>query len=173
MLMLPLLLLLAAGGGALLFIAGRFRGRGLTSHGSDDITASVSYDTDKILRQLRRLLLTMDQALKELSPAFADASRHAMGNTFDEKLSNEEDLLLLFSGLLEAWYSKDGAYALDELGQIRYFLHRHQIDLSDDAAGHREWFDFVPTAEDCVLRPALVRSETGVLLKKGLAGLRQ
>ena len=174
---LPAAFVLAAAGGVLLFFAGRqqMRSDALSSVRAAVPVAVPTYDKDRIWRSFRRICLTMDRSLSELR-----ASREALtsGGTEAENsegtggaISDQEDLLMLLAGQLEALYSKDGEYALDELSQVRHYLHRHQVELSEDWQTHREWFEFVPTQPDMLLRPAMLQADSGRLLRKGLAGV--
>ena len=171
LLRLPGALFSCAAGGGLLFLSGLFlrRKKQPSLSPEKEILTQITYDSSRILRSLRLFAITMDQNL-EKAAAFSRSmeKQSALGGN-GKDLSDQEDMLILFSGLMEAAYSKDGDYALDELGQIRYYLHRHHIELSDDAAQHPEWFESIPSAQPGILRPALVRAEDSSLLKKGLA----
>ena len=172
-----IVLIMAAGGGACLFFAGSFRhAKGGSS--DPDLLPRVTYDTDKILRQVRQTAITIDrtladQSLAEQSKARRKESGSGTGLPGDHdpegSIADQEDLLTLFSSLLEAYYSHDGQYALDELSSVRHYLHRHGAEAVDYVPQHRDWFDFIPSSEAGTLRPALVQSDGGKLLKKGLA----
>ena len=73
----------------------------------------------------------------------------------------------LYAGLLEALYSRDGAFALDELQEVRVFLRTRGVEPVDYTDEHRAWFDVLPAKTAGTLRPALVSD--GKVLKKGLA----
>ena len=167
----PIVLILAAGGGVLLYLSGRQSAAMAGPPSAGQAVPVPSFDKDRIARTFRRILMTMDRSLEGIA-GLPEAQRgQGSAKVSGGDLSDEEDLLMLFSGQLEALYSRDGAYALDELGQVRHYLHRHHIELSDDWSGHKDWFEYVPTANNGVLRPALVHTDDGKLLIKGLAGM--
>ena len=173
-----IVLVMAAGGGVSLFFAGASRHAGGGTQNSDPVPR-ITYDPDKILRQVRQIAITIDRTLADQSlaeqsgsgrkkdgdPETALSGEYAAGND----IAGQEDLLTLFSSLLEAYYSQDGQYALDELASVRHYLHRHGADAVDYVPQHRDWFDFIPSSAAGTLRPALVQSDGGRLLKKGLA----
>ena len=169
-----MIMILGAGacGGGLLFLAGmHFHGPGGTVPGKEkDYLTRQDFDAGKLLGSLRLLAVCADQSLEEFSAASLSAGPDSgVGQGGD--LSDREDILTLCSGLLEAAASGDGQYALDEIGQVKYFLHRHQIETALYTPEHRAWFEAVPAAETTTLRPALIRAEDGRLLRKGLAGI--
>ena len=73
----------------------------------------------------------------------------------------------LFSDLLAAAYSGDPEYALEKVEQIKYFLHRQQIEVVDYSKENEKYFDLMPGSKAATIRPAMVAQ--GGLLKKGLA----
>ena len=91
--------------------------------------------------------------------------------------------LELLSRLLEDAYGRRGEDELadEEIGQIKFYLHRKNIDVVDwtdntgkrggkedsDSAARTGWFDMIPAFTAGTIRPALVAD--GRLLKKGLA----
>ena len=56
---------------------------------------------------------------------------------------------------------------LDKLADVKYYLHRHDIEAVDYSEKTESYFDVMPSSRPGTLRPALVRN--GKLLKKGLA----
>ena len=73
----------------------------------------------------------------------------------------------LFSDLIAASYSGDPEYALEKLDEIKYYLHRQQIEVVDYSEKTAQYFDLMPGTNAGTIRPALVAD--GALLKKGLA----
>ena len=102
----------------------------------------------------------------------ADEGRTGLGGL-------SEDELELFAGLLEAETSGDSGYALDQIGNVRFYLHRQGIETVDYTQEHDSWFERMPAAPGAggvglfadrsvkTVRPALVRN--GELVKKGIA----
>lgn len=167
-----LILITGLGGGVLLFLAGGlFRGHSPVLPGSKkEYLTQPRYDAGRLFSSLRLLAVCVDQSLEEYAARSRDAEPEA-SKTAGGDLSDQEDILMLCSGLLEAAASGDGQYALDEIGQVKYFLHRHQIETASYTPEHRAWFEAVPAAETGTLRPALIHAEDGRLLRKGLAGI--
>ena len=73
----------------------------------------------------------------------------------------------LFSDLLAAAYSKDAEYALEKINDVKYFLHKQQIEVVDYSDATKQYFDLMPGKQVTTIRPAMVAD--GKLLKKGLA----
>ena len=113
----------------------------------------------------------------------AGSGAGAAGNVADEGRTGlgglSEDELELFAGLLEAETSGDSGYALDQIGNVRFYLHRQGIETVDYTQEHDSWFERMPAAPGAggvglfadrsvkTVRPALVRN--GELVKKGIA----
>jgi len=126
--------------------------------------ADVPLDPAKIYRALQTVILTIDKQLdlaKEEEKS-AEARRKAAGGG---PLSDEETELM--ASLLEALYSGDSEFALDRLEDVRYYLHKKEIEIVDYAADKETWFELMPSEEARTIRPAL--SHSGRLIKKGLA----
>ena len=74
--------------------------------------------------------------------------------------------LSLYSDLLEASLAKDGAYALDQISKVPFYLHQKGIEAMEYSEEYRSWFDVIPGERRETIRPALVKD--GKLLKKGI-----
>ena len=183
---LPLSVLFLAAGGALLFLAGRNFGPSGAVRNSPALITQMTYDSTRIIQQMKRVAMVLDHLLEDpsLAGSCAEDEKEAAGkgsgsgmagsgDRFEKagRISGQTDMISLFSSLLEAAWSKDGEYALDELGQLPYFLHRRGIELEQDPQSHRDWFEYVPASESGTLRPAMYDAQSGDLLKKGLAGI--
>ena len=71
-----------------------------------------------------------------------------------------------------SWVAYDEAYndffdALEKIDEIKYFLHKQQIEVIDYSENTRQYFDLMPGTAAGTIRPALIAD--GALLKKGLA----
>ena len=91
--------------------------------------------------------------------------RDRAGSIDGHKASSSE--LDLFSDLLAASYSQDPDYALEKLEDIKYYLHRQQIETVDYSQETAQFFDLMPGQYAGTIRPALVAD--GTLLRKGVA----
>ena len=131
--------------------------------------AEVMVDPQKAYRALRTVAITADRNLSEVESSAAWQKRKTE-ETVGGK-AGEADIdtaqLDLYAGLLEAYTSGDGQFALDKLADVKYYLHRHDIEAVDYSEKTESYFDVMPSSRPGTLRPALVRN--GKLLKKGLA----
>ena len=79
----------------------------------------------------------------------------------------DEELQLL-RGLLETAYTQDDRDAGDaSISDIRFYLHKHGIDVVDYNVETAKWFNLMPSKGQGTLCPALVRE--GTVLIKGTA----
>ena len=122
-------------------------------------------DADKIFRNYRAAIYSVDQSLEEISAAERWSKREKAGEIDGRKATTPE--IELFSDLMAASYSGDPEYALEKIEEIKYYLHRQQIEVVDYSEDTAQYFDMMPGARGGTIRPALVAD--GALLKKGLA----
>ena len=87
------------------------------------------------------------------------------GQIDGHKASSSE--LDLFSDLLAAAYSKDPDFALEKIDEIKYYLHKQQIEVVDYNTETAQYFDMMPGLHAGTIRPAMVAE--GKLLRKGVA----
>ena len=122
-------------------------------------------DADRIFRNLRSVMISVDQSLEEVRLGEKQSRREQAGLIEGRTVSPSE--LELFSDLLAAAYSGDADYALEKLDAIKYYLHQQQIEVVDYSQDTKDWFDLMPGTRKGTIRPAMVAN--GALLKKGLA----
>ena len=125
----------------------------------------IRVDADKIYRNFRTAILSIDQSLEEVLAKERWEQREQAGNIDGRKATTPE--LELFSDLIAASYSGDPEYALEKLEEIKYFLHKQQIEVVDYSESTKQYFDLMPGVTTGTIRPALIAD--GALLKKGLA----
>ena len=125
----------------------------------------IRVDADKIYRHFRAAIYSVDQSLEEINAAERWSKREQAGNIDGRKALTPE--IDLFSDLMAASYSKDPEYALEKIDDIKYYLHKQQIEVVDYSKDTAQYFDLMPGTQSGTIRPALVAD--GVLLKKGLA----
>ena len=133
--------------------------------GKKEYHVDVRVDADRIYRNFRTAILSVDQSLEEIRASERWKAREKAGSIEGRTVSQAE--LDLFSDLLAAAYSGDPEYALEKVEQIKYFLHRQQIEVVDYSKENAKYFDLMPGTQGATIRPALVAQ--GGLLKKGLA----
>ena len=161
-------------GGALLFWGGRLSLELKTDgqdakRGEETYQVEIRVDPDRVWSGLRATVLSIDKGLQEARES-VNYERDRISESEGGGLTDEE--AELFSGLLESAYSlkeeaADDSAILETISQIRYYLHRKQVETVDYGGGKREWFELLPGRQDMTIRPALVRN--GVLVRKGLA----
>lgn len=133
--------------------------------GKAEYQVDIRIDADRIYRSFRTALLSVDQAIEEIRASERWKEREKAGSIDGRAVTPSE--LELFSDLLAAAYSGDAEYALEKIEQIKFFLHRQQIEVVDYSKETEKYFDLMPGSKAATIRPALVAQ--GGLLKKGLA----
>ena len=122
-------------------------------------------DPNKICISFRNALLAVDQNLEEIQSMQRWEKREKAGKIDGHEVSASE--LDIFSDLLAASYSKDPEYALEKIDDIKYYLHKQQIEAVDYSEETAQFFDMMPSQRAGTIRPALVAD--GKLLRKGMA----
>jgi len=86
----------------------------------------------------------------------------------DEKAGLKKEDIQLLSGLLEGAYSLgDDEYAKEVISDVKFYLHKKQIDVIDYNGENKNLFERMPGGKSGTIRPALVIG--GTVLRKGLA----
>ena len=148
-----------------LYFSGYMYSRPKKVSGKKEYQVDIRIDADRVLRSFRTAILSVDQSLEEICAAERWSAREKAGSIDGRAVSQSE--LDLFSELLAAAYSGDPEYALEKIEQIKYFLHRQQIEVVDYTKENEKYFDLMPGSKASTIRPAMVAQ--GGLLKKGLA----
>ncbi len=125
----------------------------------------IKIDPDRVYRSLHTAILSIDQSLEEIQAAERWAKKEQAGTIEGKTISGGE--LDLFADLLTAAYSKDGEYALEKIEDLKYYLHKQQVEVTDYSEETKQYFDVMPGTQTGTIRPALVAD--GKVLKKGLA----
>lgn len=146
------------------FIAGNLFHRPVVKR-SKEHHVEIRVDADKIYRSYRNMILSVDQSLAEVDAKERWDKREQAGNIDGRQATTPE--IDLFADLLAASYSRDPEYALEKIDEIKYFLHRQQIEVIDYSESTKQYFDLMPGAQGGTIRPALIAD--GNVLKKGLA----
>ncbi|MBQ6389776.1 MAG: hypothetical protein IJH90_09250 [Mogibacterium sp.] len=154
----------ALSGAIVLFASGVLYGKP-KEKSSREQHVEISVDPAKVYRAYRAAILSVDQSLDEVSAMERWNSREQAGNIDGRPATTPE--IELFSDLLAASYSGDPEYALEKIDDIKYYLHRQQIEAVDYSEETKQYFDLMPGVQGGTIRPALIAD--GALLKKGLA----
>ena len=163
---LPVILIALALAFVLIYLAGYYRGAPAAAGKRKNPMYQVEMltDTQKAFRCLRAIVISVDQTLEQIG-AGLKWEKDREGYEIEDKADAAQ--IELFASLLEAAASGDGQYALDQLEQVKYYLHTKQIEAVDYSSDTVAWFDVMPSTRTGTIRPALVSG--GRLLKKGLA----
>ena len=161
---LPIRTAFVIGGLIMGFFAGAMQRR-QEKQAAKEHQVEIKVDAEKIYRHFRAAIYSVDQSLEEINAAERWSKREQAGNIDGRKALTPE--IDLFSDLMAASYSKDPEYALEKIDDIKYYLHKQQIDVVDYSEETAQYFDLMPGTQGGTIRPALVAD--GVLLKKGLA----
>ena len=161
---LPIRTAFVIGGMIMGFFAGAMQRR-QEKQAAKEHQVEIKVDAEKIYRHFRAAIYSVDQSLEEINAAERWSKREQAGNIDGRKALTPE--IDLFSDLMAASYSKDPEYALEKIDDIKYYLHKQQIDVVDYSEETAQYFDLMPGTQGGTIRPALVAD--GVLLKKGLA----
>ncbi len=170
------MILLPAAGGGCLYLAGRTAGKNVrigvgTGKGTGTERIEILIDPEKLWSSLRGALMVVDRNLEITREEEAVEHRKTLtARNSPGAFSGEE--IELFSGLLEMADADNPQMASD----IRYYLHRREVDVIEWSQQYSAWFEMLPSmsgkgpggaGEVMTIRPAL--AQKGKLLKKGLA----
>ena len=152
----------------LFFLAGMALRRGKAGP-KETLYAETKLDADLVYHRLLSVILVMDKRLEEVRSSVRLEEKERQK---EQASSVDPAELELLSCLLEDAYGRKGedGQAEEEISQIRFYLHRKNIDVVDwapDADSPGGWFDMMPAFSGGTIRPALAAN--GVLLKKGVA----
>ncbi len=153
-------------GAALLFLGGLLLWK---KTGSEPETGETKreflIDPAGVYHTLQGTLLAADKSLQDAREA--EKAEREQTQALTDTLSGEE--AELFALLLEAAYTRRGTdgEAEEIISEIRYYLHRQNVEIVDYTRDRESWFELLPARRSGTLRPALTGG--GRLLKKGLA----
>ena len=153
---------------ALFFLAGMLLRRGKQSPG-ETLHAETKLDASLVCNRLLSMILVMDKRLEEVRSSVRMEEKERQK---EQASAMDPEELELLSRLLEDAYGRRGedGQAEEEISQIRFYLHRKNIDVVDgtpEGNGPGGWFDMMPAYSGGTIRPALAAD--GILLKKGMA----
>ena len=161
----------------LFFFAGTLiRRRKETS--KETLHAETTMDTSKVYNHLLSVILVIDKQLENVRNSVRQEERERFK---DRGAGLDPAELELLSQLLEDAYGRKGRdeQADEEISQIKFYLHKKNIDVVDWSPGNGKpgaegetsqgsgWFDMIPAYTGGTIRPAIAAD--GKLLKKGMA----
>ncbi|MBR3554381.1 MAG: hypothetical protein IKN89_00585 [Oscillospiraceae bacterium] len=164
---------------AALFFAGILL-RGRKADSKEMLHAETKLDASLVYHRLLSVILIMDKELEEVR---SSARQEEKARLREQVSALDAAELELLSRLLEDAYGRRGedGQAEEEISQIRFYLHKKNVDVVDwtaDTAAQSgteggaavvsgAWFDMIPAFSGGTIRPALAAD--GKLLKKGMA----
>ena len=155
---------IAAAAALLLFLSGIFSAR-KKEENKQELYAETIPDGEKTYHILLNSVLTMDRILEQVRAAELLESRKAL---LEEKDSLKKEDIRLFSDLLESAYGEaDSEYGKQIVSEVKFYLHRKNIEVIDYDGDNRDLFELMPSKTSGTIRPALVIA--GSVLRKGLA----
>ena len=152
----------------LFFLAGMLLRRGKAA-ARETLHAETKLDASLVCNRLLSVILVMDKRLEEVRTSVRQEEKERQK---EQASAMDPEELELLSRLLEDAYGRRGedGQAEEEISQIRFYLHRKNIDVVDWAPEGNStsgWFDMMPAYSGGTIRPALAAD--GILLKKGMA----
>ena len=157
-------LAVAAAAAFFLFLSGIFSAK-KKAENREELYAETIPDGEKTYHILLNSVLTMDRILEQARTQELLEDRKAL---LEEKDSLKKEDIRLFSDLLESAYSEgDSEYARQIVSEVKFYLHRKNIEVIDYDGDNRSLFELMPSESAGTIRPALVIA--GSVLRKGLA----
>lgn len=157
-------LCVAAAAAFFLFLSGIFSAR-KKEENRQELYAETIPDGEKTYHILLNSVLTMDRILEQVRSEELLESRKAL---LEEKDSLKKEDIRLFSELLESAYGEGGSeYAQQIISEVKFYLHRKNIEVIDYDGNNRDLFELMPSESTGTIRPALAIA--GSVLRKGLA----
>ena len=148
----------------LLFLSGIFSAR-KKEENRQELYAETIPDGEKTYHILLNSVLTADKILEGVRNEELLENKKALLEERDE-LKKED--IQLFSELLESAYAEtDNEYGRQIISEVKFYLHRKNIDVVDYDGNNRELFELMPSEVSGTIRPALIIA--GTVLRKGLA----
>lgn len=130
----------------------------------EELYAETIPDAEKTYHILLASAVSMDRTLNLIRSEETLLNKQAL---LDEKEGMKKEDVQLLSGLLESAYAeRDNDYAKEVISDVKYYLHKKQIDVIDYNGENKALFERMP-GEKGTIRPALVIANT--VIRKGLA----
>ncbi|MBQ6559783.1 MAG: hypothetical protein IJL85_03035 [Erysipelotrichaceae bacterium] len=153
----------AAAAAFFLFLSGIFSAR-KKEENKQELYAETIPDGEKTYHILLNSVLTMDRILEQIRNEELLEEKKAL---LEEKDSLKKEDLQLLSDLLESAYGENNEYGKQIVSELKFYLHRKNIDVVDYDGSNRDFFELMPSESPGTIRPALVIA--GSVLRKGLA----
>ena len=146
-----------------LFLSGIFSAR-KKEENKQELYAETIPDGEKTYHILLNGILTMDRILEQVRNEELLEEKKAL---MEDKDSLKKEDIRLLSDLLESAYGENNEYGKQIVSEVKFYLHRKNIDVVDYDGSNRDYFELMPSESAGTIRPALVMA--GSVLRKGLA----
>ncbi len=157
-------LALAAAGAFFLFLSGICSAR-KREENKQELYAETIPEGEKTYHILLNGVLTMDRILEQVRNEELLGNKKAL---LEEKDGMKKEDIQLLSDLLESAYGEaESEYGRQIISEVKFYLHRKNIDVVDYDGNNRDLFELMPSKNKGTMRPALVIA--GTVLRKGLA----
>lgn len=123
----------------------------------------ISADAGDLADKLEAIFKEMDDILRAEQQS-AEKQKQALSMAV-----NPQEVQLL-SYLMEAKYSGQGDFALEQLDEVEIYLAKMDILVIKYSKGNEKYFEFLEGDEEKTIRPALIRG--GKILAMGLAQVK-
>ncbi|MBR6232966.1 MAG: hypothetical protein IKQ98_04010 [Erysipelotrichaceae bacterium] len=131
----------------------------------EELYAETIPSPEKTYHIMLNCALQMDRVLEEERNRILLKEKKAL---LDEKEGMKKEDVQLYSSLLETAYAQtEEEYARQMISDLRFYLHRHKIDVIDYDGSNKQLFERMPGAAIATIRPALLIGDE--VLRKGLA----
>lgn len=161
----PLGMILVIAGLALTFAGGYRFGRRNALPDKGEQYIDVRMDGSKIYRNLGSVLTLVDHNLED-----ARLETESPGETGVAPGDVDDGMLRLLSSLLEtACSAGDSEEGRQMISDISFYLHRQGIEVTWYSDTSAKYFNRMPAAKTCTIKPALVRD--GAVLIRGMAAV--
>ena len=127
-------------------------------------TVEIAADPDDLLKKLEDVVANIDAMLDAVK---AEKAKNAETLANAVATSINADEIQLFSYLMEAKYSGEADFAMEQLEEVEHYLAKQDVLLVNYTKGNEKYFDFLEGDVTKTIRPALIRK--GEVLTKGLA----
>lgn len=123
----------------------------------------IMVDAEDIVNRFEKVISEIDKILDNEKKAISQ-------NKIIMETAIKDDEVQLFSYLLEAKYSAQPDFAMEQLSEVEHYLAKQDVIIVPYSKGNEKYFEFLEGNEDKTIRPALLRN--GETLAKGLVELK-
>ena len=123
----------------------------------------IMVDAEDIVDRFEKVIAEIDKIMDKEKKAISQ-------NKIIMETAIKDDEVQLFSYLLEAKYSAQPDFAMEQLSEVEHYLAKQDVIIVPYTKGNEKYFEFLEGDEDKTIRPALLRN--GETLAKGLVELK-